>query len=157
VVVGRSFLSDRRWDFPVGREQLWDVVTAVEQYPRWWPWLRRFDPGDGFECSSRWSGIVVPPLPYVVRFRVQLEEVEPGDRVRATVGGDVKGWAELSLHDGADGASSARLRSDLAPTNPVLRQFAMVARPMVRWGHEWVLDQGQRQFVDRALERPDER
>ena len=149
--MGRSFPSDRRWEFPVPREALWGALTAIEGYPQWWPWLRRFDPGDGFVRASQWSCVVVPPLPYVVRFRVNLEEVRPLEHVRASVRGDVKGWAELSLEDGDDGASRARLRSELSPSNPILRQFAMLAPPMVRWGHDWVLDQGQRQFVERAL------
>ena len=133
------------------REELWSALTEVRGYPSWWPWLRRFDPGDGFVPASRWSCVVVPPLPYVVRFRVELDEVRPREAVRATVRGDVKGWAELTLDDDGEGTSRARLRSELAPSNPVLRQFAMLAPPMVRWGHDWVLDQGQRQFLERAL------
>ena len=155
--MGRTFPSDRRWEFPVSREMLWKALTEVEGYPRWWPWLRRFDAPDGFESSSSWSCVVVPPLPYVVRFRVELEQVRPLEGVRASVRGDVKGWAELSLDDGTAGTSRARLRSELAPSNPVLRQFAMLAPPMVRWGHDWVLDQGQRQFVERALTPAPER
>ena len=146
----RSFASDRRWDFDVPVEELWDALSAVDRYPTWWPWLRRFDPGEGFRTTSRWSCVVVPPLPYVVRFQVDLDEVRPHREVRASVRGDVRGWAELTV-DGSRRSSSARLRSELRPSNPVLQRFAMLAPPLVRWGHDWVLDQGQRQFAERGL------
>jgi len=67
------------------------------------------------------------------------------------VSGDVRGSARLTVQSNDGGGSRARLRSDLAPANPVLRSFGLVARPVVEWGHDWVLDQGLRQFVGRAL------
>ena len=33
----------------------------------------------------------------------------------------------------------------------MLRTFAAVARPVVRFGHDWVLDTGVQQFRSRAL------
>ena len=87
----------------------------------------------------------------MVRFTLTLVEVEEGHSIRAVVDGDIGGSAELQLLD--DGASSCllHLTSDLAPTQPALRIVASAARPVVRRGHDWVLDTGARQFRDRAL------
>lgn len=149
--MGTSVASDRRWHFDVDAVELWSQLSDVRQYRRWWPWLRRFDAAGGFCTDACWSCVVAPPLPYVVRFTVRLDHVEPG-RVDATVSGDVRGDASLSVGDGPHGGSDARLRSRLAPADPVLRHAARLAPPLVRWGHDWVLDQGLRQFVERALD-----
>jgi hypothetical protein len=45
----------------------------------------------------------------------------------------------------------ATLRSALAPGNLVLRQVSRFAAPMARFGHDWVLDSGARQFIARAV------
>lgn len=39
-----------------------------------------------------------------------------------------------------------RLRSALSPQNRVLRLVTLGARPVARFGHDWVLDSGVRQF-----------
>jgi hypothetical protein len=149
--VAPSFVSDRDWTFEVTPDELWSAMIETDRYPSWWPWLRRFDPGEGFETGARWHCEVAPPLPYVVRFSVTLDRIEHGSSARATVDGDVRGDALLTVEDLGGGRSSARLRSRLAPANPVLRNVGRVARPVVEWGHDWVLDQGRRQFVERAL------
>jgi len=38
------------------------------------------------------------------------------------------------------------LVSELTPTNAVLRAVSQFAAPVARFGHEWVLDTGLRQF-----------
>lgn len=143
-----GFDSDRRWDFDEPAPALWARISQVDQYERWWPWLRRFDPGEGLVDGARWRCEVAPPLPYVVRFRLHLTVED--DRILSTVSGDIRGEAELRVDERADGGCTARLRSHLAPANPLLRGVGRVARPMVEWGHDWVLDQGQRQFVEQS-------
>ena len=141
--------SDRRYRFPVPPEQLWPVLTDVGQYRTWWPWLRSFD-GAGFAPGERWSCVVQPPLPYSLRFSIALAEVVPHELAVATIEGDIVGEARLELTSDDDGCE-ARLRSRLAPSNSVLRAIAAVAAPVARFGHDWVLDTGLRQFRSRAL------
>ena len=140
-----AFDSDRRWDFEESVDSLWWRISQVEDYTRWWPWLRRFDPGAGLVDGASWRCEVAPPLPYVVRFRLELVVVGPGE-VHTSVRGDIRGEAHLVLRDHDQGCS-ARLHSRLAPAHPVLRGAGRVARPVVEWGHDWVLDQGLRQFL----------
>jgi hypothetical protein len=139
--------SDRSYRFPSPRDEVWEAIAAVQRYRHWWPWLRGFD-GGGLEPGATWHCLVQPPLPYRVRFAVTIEEVDPPCLVTAAVTGDVVGRARLELTDGGRG-SYARLVSALAPGNGALRAFAAVARPLVRRGHDWVLDTGARQFAAR--------
>jgi hypothetical protein len=146
-----TFHSDRSWQFGIPREQLWERLTATEDYSIWWPWLCRFQPIGGFQPGARWSCTVSPPLPYEVAFSVLLDRVEPASEVQARVVGDITGEAQLTIVAG-HGGCTARLRSSLAPTTPLLRRVGAAVRPVVEWGHDWVLDQGRRQFVDAALD-----
>ena len=66
--------SDRRFRFDAAPPAFWAAIGSVDDYPRWWPWLRSFEaralaPGDEWRCT------VKPPLPYVVRFTIHLDEV----------------------------------------------------------------------------------
>ncbi len=141
--------SDRRYRFPLAPDELWPVMTRVEDYRRWWPWLRRCD-AVGFEPGAAWTCVVQPPLPYSLRFQILLDEVEPGRFASARVDGDIVGEARIDVTETDEGCE-VRLVSRLAPANPVLRAIARVARPVAQLGHDWVLDTGLRQFRARAL------
>jgi uncharacterized protein YndB with AHSA1/START domain len=141
--------SDRRYEFAAAPDELWAAFTRLEDYRTWWPWLRRFEAG-GFTAGECWRCTVQPPLPYVLRFDLTLLEVEPHSFVTASVSGDIAGDARLDVQ-ATDAGSEVRLVSALSPANPVLRAIATMARPMVRFGHDWVLDNGLRQFSSRAL------
>ena len=65
--------------------------------------------------------------------------------------GDVVGNATLTLDD-ADIGCTATLHSSLAPGNTALRLVSRFAGPIARFGHDWVLDSGARQFIARAVE-----
>ena len=143
--------SDRRYRFAVPPEELWAGFVRTDEYRSWWPWLRTFD-GDGFHEGARWRCEVQPPLPYSLRFELQLEEVVAPRFVTATVTGDIAGHAAIDL-TATPGGSELRLVATLGPEAAVLRAIARVAHPMVRFGHDWVIDTGLRQFRRRALEQ----
>ena len=137
--------SDRRWRFDADPPTLWAVVSDVDSYRSWWPWLVHFDAADGFGAGEHWSCTVRPPLPYVLRFTLDLVDVDPPRCAVVTVGGDITGSARLTV-TGSDAGSEVRLESALAPSNRFLKGVARVAAPIVRFGHDWVLDTGASQF-----------
>jgi uncharacterized protein YndB with AHSA1/START domain len=144
--------SDRRYRLPAPPEEVWAALSVPGDYPSWWPWLQRLEAPALAEGAS-WACQIQPPVPYPLRFTLVLTEVVPASRVAATLSGDVVGSARLTL-DPAPGGTAVRLTSALAPGSPALRAVALVARPLARFGHDWVLDTGARQFVDRALAAP---
>jgi uncharacterized protein YndB with AHSA1/START domain len=139
-----------QYELPLAREEVWSLISQVSEYRTWWPWLRAFD-GDALAPNEEWRCEVQPPVPYLVRFRVSIEDVEPAVLVRAKVSGDVVGVATLTLKD-TDTGCAATLDSSLAPGNKALRLVSRFAGPVARFGHDWVLDSGARQFITRAVE-----
>lgn len=147
--------SDRGYRFPFGPDELWDRINQVTDFPSWWPWLRTFD-GEGLRPGDVWHCAVQPPLPYAVRFTVTIDEVDQVDDQRfvaATVLGDIVGTARLHIEP-ADVGSRVRLIADLVPHKQSLQILSIAARPLVRFGHNWVLDTGARQFLTRSASRP---
>jgi uncharacterized protein YndB with AHSA1/START domain len=137
--------SDRSYRFAASPEDLWERIAAVEDFPTWWPWLRQFD-GRALVAGDEWRCTVQPPLPYALSFTITIGEVEPAQRVAAEVSGEIRGSAELTIAGDGEGGCTARLQSRLAPASRFLQAVAVVARPVVSLGHDWVLDTGARQF-----------
>jgi uncharacterized protein YndB with AHSA1/START domain len=148
-VKAGTITTVHRYVIPLDPRSVWDLISQVDAYRRWWSWLRVFEATD-LAAGDEWRCEVQPPVPYPVRFRVGLEEVEAPSVIRARVSGDVVGTAMLTLEDD-DVGCVACLHSSLAPGNSTLRLVSRLASPVARFGHDWVLDSGARQFVARAV------
>ena len=114
--------------------ELWEALSRTEDYPGWWTWLRRFQ-GDGLVAGGRTHCEVRAPLPYSLRFDVAIQTLEP---------------ARLEIEP-ADPGSAVRLVWMVEVRDPVLRAGAVFGRPLMQWGHEWVVANGVSQFRRRAL------
>ncbi|HSZ35852.1 MAG TPA: hypothetical protein VK773_02075 [Acidimicrobiales bacterium] len=154
--VPGAITTVHRYELPLGKESVWSLMSGVERYRSWWPWLRQFEAG-GLSVGDEWRCTVQPPVPYLVRFRVVIEHVEAPGLVQAQVLGDVVGDATLTLEpadkNGAEAMGCvALLHSSLAPGNRALAIVSRFAAPVARFGHDWVLDSAARQFIARAIE-----
>ena len=146
--------SDRRHRFAVTPEELWGAVSDVDRYTIWWPWLREFE-AEGLIEGDEWTCVVQPPLPYTVRFTILIEDVVPELLVGASVHGDIEGEASVSFRHLDGSRTEARLVADLAPAHAVLKTVGLLAGPVVRIAHNWILDTGARQFRERVIEGGD--
>ena len=91
-------------------------------------------------------------MPYPVRFRVVIEHIEAPCWSGPASRGDVVGDATLTLDDAGGPGAIATLRQLARPGEhrpPVVSRFA---GPIARFGHDWVLDSGARQFITHAVE-----
>lgn len=129
-----------RFDFPISPPELWAELQRLDQFERWWGWLGnlRVD-GAGLEVGSVLRGTVAPPVPYRMHVDVELWRCVPGQQIDATVTGDLAGDAHLRLRPTAGGTVT-----DVAWTLEMLqrpmRLAARVAYPLLRWGHDCVVE-----------------
>jgi hypothetical protein len=145
-----SIRTDRRFRFELAPDELWEQITDIGRYREWWSWLRELRARD-FAEGEVWRAKVQPPAPYSVRFTLRLDEVVEHEHVSATITGDIQGRAALDVRAHTAG-SEIPLVSDLAPRHPALRAMALVGKPLLRFGHDWVLDTGARQFDRNAVQ-----
>ncbi len=142
--------SDHSHRVPATSAEVWDAISRTDDYRRWWPWLRRLD-ADGLRSGAVWHCTVQPPLPYTLRFDIALDDVDDRDhRVEASVSGEIVGSAALRLRPSDDGCE-IELSSVLRPASRTLQVVSRLAPWMARFGHDWVIDTGLKQFRRRAL------
>src|SRR6266566_738424 len=137
--------------FPVTPDQLWVTVERFDQFESWWRWLRNFRADEaGLVAGNVLHGTVVPPVPYQLRLDVRLQRCCRPRSVDAKIDGDLSGWGMLRLEDANDGTRVAVAWSLEMRSTP-LRVAARVAYPLMRWGHDRVVDMAVAGFQRRAL------
>lgn len=143
------FVFDRSWRFDCPADRLWERLADTDEFPTWWSWLDAFE-SEGLRPGGRTRFSVRPPLPYRLHLEVVVDEVRPCERVVTTVGGDLSGPARLELVPDGD-ATTARMVWSLELRRPLLVAAERVARPVMVWGHDRVVDLGVEQFRRRVL------
>jgi uncharacterized protein YndB with AHSA1/START domain len=137
---------DGRYHFPADPDQVWATMSQVERFPTWWRWLRDFDvQGHGLSTGGVLSGLVVPPIPYRFHVSIHLAHVAPGELIVAALDGDLHGPATLSLEEHPEGTELA-IRWDVEMRKPSMRSAAHVAKPLLVWGHDQVIEITVRRF-----------
>ena len=119
---------------------MWERMEHLDQFEDWWPWLQEYRlEGGGLVAGSVLHGVVVPPLPYRMRIRVELTRCEPPGVIDARIGGDLKGEARVRIRP--DGACS---RVEVAWTVEMMQRPMRLAsrfgRPLLQWGHDKVVE-----------------
>ncbi len=67
------------FDLPASPGDVWATVEDMDRYESWWGWLREFRiEGGGLVTGAVLHGVIVPPLPYRMRLRVELARMHPG-------------------------------------------------------------------------------
>jgi Polyketide cyclase / dehydrase and lipid transport len=149
--MASPFHFDRAWQFGVTPTELWSTLARTDCYREWWPWLRGFRvTGDALGEGTRADAVIQAPLPYQLHCTIHVDDAVPDRLLRTHVEGDLEGPAslELSAHDGG---AEARLQWALELRAPVLRSFAILARPAMAWAHDRIVERGLVQFEGHAL------
>ncbi len=155
--MGSPYVIDYQEVFalPLPPDQVWAELQRMDRFESWWSWLRQFhvDSG-GLVAGAVLEGDVVPPLPFRMHLQVVLRDCVPAERIEATVRGDLEGRAELLLTPDGDG-SHAQVSWSIEMMQRPMRLAALVAYPMLRWGHDRLVELTvsgfRRQLLDRDL------
>jgi uncharacterized protein YndB with AHSA1/START domain len=129
--------------FSVPPEVVWDAIERTEDFEGWWGWLGEFHlAGAGLQHGSVLTGVVSPPVPYRMRVRVELEDCVRPSSIEAAVHGDLEGHASLRLSptDAEAAATVVAVHWTIEMMQQPMRVAARVAYPVLRWGHDRVVD-----------------
>jgi hypothetical protein len=141
-----------RFDAPP--DVVWTTIERTNEFERWWGWLGDFRlDGPGLQTGAVLLGVVSPPLPYRMRLRVELDDCVRPSRIEATVHGDLEGRAHLGLEPDRDGTLATASWTIEMMQRP-MRAAARVAAPLLRWGHDRVVDATVSGFRRRLEPRP---
>ena len=150
------------FQFPVPPQLVWDAIERTDEFEAWWGWLGDFHlAGGGLQSGSVLMGVVSPAGPYRMRVRVELEDCVRPCSIDAAVHGDLEGHASLRLspqlvpdlareHDAS--ATIVSVNWTIEMMQRPMRIAARAAYPVLRWGHDRVVDATvcgfRRQFDD---------
>jgi hypothetical protein len=133
-----------RFVFDVAPASMWRAIERCDQFEAWWSWLREFRlEGARLEDGAVLHGVVSPPVPYEMRVEVVLDHCAAPRRIDATVRGDLVGSASLELWQrrSVSGVGTvAEVHWVIEMTQRPMRLAARVAHPLLRWGHDRVVD-----------------
>jgi hypothetical protein len=138
--------------FPLPPPQMWAIIEQFDLFESWWGWLADFRADDdGLVNGNVLHGTVIPPVPYRLRLDVRLQHCERPRLVEAAIGGDLSGRAALRL-EAAGGGTRAEVAWSLRMHSAPLLVAAHVAYPLMRWGHDRVVDMAVAGFRRQALQ-----
>jgi uncharacterized protein YndB with AHSA1/START domain len=144
---GRFDISYRgRFDFPLAPVKLWALIEQPENFEQWWGWLHDVECTDPrIVTGSVLTGTIDPPVPFTMRARVTIDACDPPRRILASVGGDIEGSAGLEV-GAADPGTRVAIGWDVEMMQRRMRAAARVARPLLQWGHDRVVEAAVRGF-----------
>lgn len=129
-----------RFGFAVPPAQLWSAIEHVDEFEHWWGWLGDLKTdGCGLQEGAVLRGTVAPPLPYRMRVAVELNRCVPERLIDASISGDLAGEAQLRMHPATEG-TVADVAWSLEMLQLPMRVAARVAFPVLRWGHDRVVE-----------------
>jgi len=132
--------------FPVPPEALWSAIEDMSGFEGWWGWLSEFQlEGEGLRAGSVLRGVVSPPVPYRMTVRVELERCDQLRLIEASVHGDLEGPARLVLEPHPEG-TRADVSWRIEMTQRRMRLAALLTGPLLRWGHDRVVETTVRAF-----------
>lgn len=138
---GRHYVFRHRWLVPAPAVEVYAVLAAAEDYPRWWPQVRGTERID----ETRGYAVVRAALPYSLRLLLEQEVVDASaGLLRARVSGDLVGWCSWSVRpDGARGAR-ADFEQEVVLGAGRLRTWEPVLRPLLLANHAAMMRGGRR-------------
>ncbi len=140
----QSFELTTEWRLDAPIQRVWAALQAVEDWPKWWPMVRRVylikigdASGLGAVRRLEWA----TALPYSLAFEVETVRVEPMTVIEGRARGELEGVGLWTLTKDGGGT---RVRYDwrVDVTQPWMRVMAPMLRPMFAWNHRVVMDSG---------------
>ena len=134
------------WTVDGSLEQVCSIIRDVESYPQWWRPVYIsaviVEPGD-----DRGQGRVVHlttrgRLPYMLRWRLLVTEVDEPHRFAFTSSGDLEGQGCWRL---LESGAQVKLQLDwrVRANKTMLRLLSFPLRPLFIQNHEWAMARGQ--------------
>jgi uncharacterized protein YndB with AHSA1/START domain len=151
----RPYLFVDEWDVAAPPEAVFEAIADSRSYPRWWrPVYLDVQANGPAALGTAASHHFKGRLPYHLRTRSLIVELEPPRRVVADVDGDLRGRGTWTLTPGSQG-THVRFDWQVHADRVLLRMLTPVLRPIFRWNHNWAIaraKEGLEPYARRAAE-----
>ncbi|MEU9235396.1 SRPBCC family protein [Streptomyces subrutilus] len=143
------------WDLDAPPGRVYAVLERPDEYPRWWPQIRRVEPAG----ERTGTATVRSVLPYALRVTADELLRDPVRGVlEVSLRGDLDGWARWTVRPRA-GTGPARTRvlyeQEVEVRRPLMRRLALPGRPVFRLNHALMMRAGRRGLAARLAVSPE--
>jgi hypothetical protein len=139
VDYGKSF------SFALPPSEIWEELERPDQLTSRWRWIEVLHVDPQLKRGAELSCVIKPPLPYRMSLDVMVAEVSNCKQIVVEINGDLQGRAELTLEPTLDG-SMVGVSWRLEMMQRQMRAVARYAYPLLRWGHDRVVEAAVRNF-----------
>lgn len=135
-----------RWHLDAPIERVWETLVAVENWPRWWRFVRNVaeiekgnPDGTGSLRHLVWSG----RLPYRLAFRIRTTAVSRPSFIEGVAAGELNGVGRCHLT--AIGVTTlVQYEWTVSISKRWMKLLAPFLDPAFRWNHHQVMAEGGR-------------
>lgn len=149
-----AFLTE--WHVPAPPDVVFDIISDVEGYPRWWPEVYLAvdveRPPEGGHSGTRAHLLTKGKLPYRLRWTAETIRSDPPRALEIRATGDFDGHGVWTLEPHA-GGTCVRFDWRLRAEKPLLRTLSFALKPLFSWNHRWAMARGFEGIVEEAGER----
>ena len=136
---GPEYVFVDEWDVNAPSEAVFDALADARTYPEWWkPVYLNVDADGAPEVGRTSTQLFTGRLPYKLRTRSTITELERPRLIKADVVGDLRGRGVWTLGP-RDGGTHVRFDWQVFADRPLLRYLTPVFRPVFRWNHNWAI------------------
>jgi hypothetical protein len=127
------------WPVDVDQDTLFEVLSDIGSYPRWWRQVRSVERIDDHSASVVCRSV----LPYDLRLRAaRTREDRAGGALEVRLTGDLDGWARWTLRPAGAGTGLV-FEQEVLVHSRLLRLLGLVGRPALLLNHAWMMRSGR--------------
>jgi uncharacterized protein YndB with AHSA1/START domain/quercetin dioxygenase-like cupin family protein len=143
VGLMRPYVFVDEWDVAAPPEAVFDALADARTYPEWWtPVYLDVDADGPAELGKESRQHFKGRLPYHVRTRSRIVELDPPRVIAADVDGDLRGHGRWTLTPTPTG-THVRFDWHVHADRRLLKALTPVLRPVLRWNHNWAIARAQ--------------
>ncbi|HEY3957280.1 MAG TPA: hypothetical protein VGM53_28270 [Streptosporangiaceae bacterium] len=137
--------------FPLPPAELWTIMERFDLFEAWWVWLTDFRADQPtFTGGNVLRAVVAPPALRRLHVDARLRRCAKPALIEGEIEGDLSGPAALRLTE-STGGTLVEATWSLTLRSPPLRAAAYVAGPLMRSGHDHLIDLAVSRFRSKAL------
>ena len=153
ALAAREYVFVDEWDVAAPPESVFAALADASSYPDWWRPVYLDVETDGPLAVGQVSRQHFKGrLPYKLRTRSRIVELEPPSVIAAEVEGDLAGFGRWTLTPTTRG-THVRFDWRVYADRPLLRILTPVLRPAFRWNHNWAIARAMEGLEPYALRR----
>jgi len=141
--MNHNFDLVSEWHLAAPPEAVWPLLTEVEKWPAWWPYVRQvelLEPGDEVGLGARRRTVWTSRLPYGFAIITRTRSIEKNRSLVVDANGDLSGqgsWELASIPVGTRVRYSWKVQ-----VAGWMRALSFVLSPVFVWNHHAVMQAG---------------